>query len=185
MRKIAQAFTVGIILIIAAAWLYYGQRSTQQNSWYKQEQMMERETIGPKKLILSEDEWKKRLSSKQFHVLRKKGTEPAFSSELADNKEPGVYHCAACNLPLFSSDAKFDSGTGWPSFWELIKPLNMHYEEDFSLFTKRVEVLCSRCNSHIGHVFKDGPPPTGLRYCVNAIALKFVPSKEENNPSSK
>jgi len=128
-----------------------------------------------KKLILTEKEWKQRLTPEQFKVLRRGGTEPAFHNEYADNKAEGMYLCAGCLLPLYSSEAKYNSGTGWPSFWEPICPENVSFQEDHSLFSSRIEVLCSRCGGHLGHVFDDGPPPTGTRYCMNSAALKFVP----------
>jgi peptide-methionine (R)-S-oxide reductase len=125
-------------------------------------------------IMKSEEEWKKLLTPEQFYVLRKHGTEYAFSSPLDKNYAAGTYHCAGCDLPLFSSETKYDSRTGWPSFW---KPLDnaIGTSEDRSLFMVRTEVHCRRCGGHLGHVFDDGPPPTGLRYCMNGVALKFVP----------
>ena len=122
----------------------------------------------------TEAEWKKLLTPEQFSVLRKHGTERAGTSPLDKTYAPGMYHCAACDLPLYSSEAKYDSGTGWPSFW---KPMDnaIGTSIDKSFFTTRTEVHCRRCGGHLGHVFEDGPRPTGLRYCMNGVALKFVP----------
>lgn len=135
---------------------------------------MTKDRFNGKKITLTEDEWKKRLTAEQFKVLRKGGTEPAFANAYYKNKELGIYDCAGCSLPLFSSKAKYDSGTGWPSFWEPLCQENVSYREDRHLFSLRIEVLCSRCGGHLGHVFDDGPPPTGKRYCMNSAALKFV-----------
>jgi peptide-methionine (R)-S-oxide reductase len=129
------------------------------------------------KVVKTDDEWKKILTPEQFNVLRKEGTERAFTSPLNNVHEKGVFVCAACGLTLYSSDQKFDSGTGWPSFWAPIDPAHITTKTDRSFFQVRTEVLCARCGGHLGHVFPDGPPPTGLRYCMNGLAMKFVPAK--------
>ncbi|MDR4465855.1 MAG: peptide-methionine (R)-S-oxide reductase MsrB [Nitrospira sp.] len=126
------------------------------------------------KITKTDDEWKKQLSAPAYRVLRHEDTERPFVSPLHDNHESGIYHCAGCDLPLFSSEHKFDSGTGWPSFWQPIDPRVVETRTDFRLFIPRTEVHCARCEGHQGHVFKDGPKPTGLRYCINGAALKFV-----------
>ena len=129
------------------------------------------------KVVKTEDEWKKVLTPEQFQVLRKHGTERAFTSPLNDNHQKGVFVCAACGLTLFNSAQKFDSGTGWPSFWAPIDPTHIGTTTDRSFFQTRTEVHCARCGGHLGHVFEDGPKPTGLRYCMNGVSLKFEPAK--------
>jgi peptide-methionine (R)-S-oxide reductase len=127
------------------------------------------------KLILSDDEWRRRLTPEQYEVLRRHGTERAGSGCFLGTKEPGTYVCAGCDNPLFPSGVKFESGTGWPSFTQPLAPDSVVEHEDRSYGMRRVEVRCARCDGHLGHVFPDGPPPTGLRYCMNSVALKHVP----------
>lgn len=138
------------------------------------------ETIAPtdtiKKITKTPEEWKKILSPAAYNVLREQGTERPFTGEYADNHEKGTYVCAACGLTLFSSDTKFESGTGWPSFYQPIAKNHVEFTGDNSLGMERKEVECARCNGHLGHVFDDGPKPTGLRYCMNSVSLKFIKS---------
>jgi peptide-methionine (R)-S-oxide reductase len=129
------------------------------------------------KVVKTEEEWKKELTPEQFNVLRQKGTERAFTGEFWNSHTPGMYRCAGCGLELFSSETKFDSGCGWPSFYAPVKPDTVATQADHSHSMDRTEVLCPRCGGHLGHVFDDGPKPTGLRYCINSAALKFEPEK--------
>jgi len=128
------------------------------------------------KVKKTDDEWKKLLAPTAYQVLRHEDTERAFTNPLHENHLAGIYHCAGCDLPLFSSEHKFDSGTGWPSFWQPIDPKVVETRTDSKFFMTRVEVHCGRCEGHQGHVFNDGPKPTGLRYCINGVSLKFVSS---------
>ncbi len=127
----------------------------------------------PDKKKLSDQQWKEKLTSEQYEICRNKATESPFSGEYLNTKTTGTYHCLCCGNALFNSEKKFDSGTGWPSFWEPIDVQSVSTQEDFSMSAVRTEVLCKQCDSHLGHVFEDGPQPTGLRYCINSVSLKL------------
>jgi peptide-methionine (R)-S-oxide reductase len=141
--------------------------------------MIIKESNAMDKVVKTDDEWRKILTPEQFQVTRKKGTERPFSGKYNDFKEKGTYVCMCCDNPLFRSEDKYDSGTGWPSFVKPISENAIRTESDYKFFMKRTEVLCNRCDAHLGHVFEDGPKPTGLRYCMNSVALNFVEQKEK------
>lgn len=131
-----------------------------------------------KKIAKTDEEWRAQLTPEQYHITRQAGTEPAFTGKYFDTKEPGVFHCVCCGEALFRSDEKFDSGTGWPSFWKPMTDAAVETKVDRSYGMVRNEVVCARCDAHLGHVFPDGPPPTGLRFCMNSASLELKPKDE-------
>lgn len=137
-----------------------------------------------KQITRTEREWRQRLTPMQYRIAREKGTEPPFTGSYVSETDPGVYHCAACGLELFMSEAKYDSGSGWPSFWDVVSSGKVETIEDRSLGMTRTEVRCARCKAHLGHVFPDGPQPTGLRYCVNSAVLELV-ARDRNTPENR
>ena len=176
--SIKQIVVVGLAMMMMVA---CNQAQQSQSAQQAKEEVSEAtsavelpENLSLEKIVKSEEEWKAQLDEDAFFVLRKAGTERAFTGDLWDNKKEGVYVCGGCQLPLFASETKFKSGTGWPSFWEPIKPELVAEKSDKTYGMTRVEVLCARCDGHLGHVFDDGPRPTGLRYCMNSVSLDFI-----------
>ena len=180
---------MAIIMLFALSGLMISAMQDQQNetdrSGSQTIQKTEKETNMPDKIIKSEEEWKQLLTAEQYQVLRKGGTECAFTGKYYEYKGQGVYRCAGCGSALFHSDTKFNSGTGWPSFWSPVSEKSVELLEDNSLFMKRIEVRCYRCGGHLGHVFDDGPAPTNQRFCINSAALIFEAAAADSGAGQK